>query len=85
MTTNQVEDKEVVDREVVTQAEPKAPAAPAKKVYRKAQPTGRNGRVACAGGCGTKVLRALGECRKCRKARLRTGLKHILKMKKVPA
>ena len=52
---------------------------------RKAQPTDRNGRVACAGGCGTRVLKALGECRKCRKARLRNGLKHILKMKKVVA
>lgn len=52
---------------------------------RKAQPTGRNGRVACAGGCGTRVLKALGECRKCKKARLCNGLKHILKMKKVPA
>ena len=50
---------------------------------RKAQPTGRNGRVYCAGGCGTKVLKALGECRKCKKSRLRNGLKHILKMKKV--
>lgn len=53
--------------------------------FRKFVPTGRNGRMDCAGGCGKKVLKALGECRKCRKARLRNGLKHILKMKKVPA
>ncbi len=57
---------------------------PAQRV-RKVVPTGRNGRMACAGGCGKQVLKALGECRKCRKARLRSGLKHILKMKKVPA
>lgn len=54
-----------------------------KKVLREITPNGRNGRTACAGGCGKRVLKALGECRKCKKARLRNGLKHILKMKKV--
>lgn len=46
-------------------------------------PTGRRGRVKCAGGCGTMVIRSLGECRKCRKARRRDGLKHILNSQKV--
>lgn len=76
---NSVPDQPDMPVEVVVQK-----SNPVQRV-RKAQPTGRNGRVACAGGCGAKVLRAMGECRKCKKARLRNGLKHILKMKKVPA
>lgn len=35
----------------------------------------RSFRVLCAMGCGKMVLRELGECRKCRKARLRMGAK----------
>lgn len=38
-------------------------------------------RVACSGGCGRQVLRKLGECRKCRRARLHEGAKHLPKAK----
>ena len=38
-------------------------------------------REKCIGNCGRMVLSALGsECRKCKKARLRAGLKNILKV-----
>ena len=39
-------------------------------------------RIECAGGCGTMVLSELGECRKCRRARVRVGKKHMAKMLK---
>lgn len=53
------------------------PAVSARKV--RSVPTGRRGRVPCLGGCGTMVIPSLGECRKCRKARLRAGAKHVAK------
>lgn len=74
-----LEEHEPVDPKLVVQ-----PAVPAQKKVRSV-PTGKYGRVACLGGCGTMVIPSMGECRKCRKARLRNGLKHILKVEKVPA
>ncbi len=74
-----LEDHKPVEQKLVVQ-----PAVPAQKKVRSV-PTGKYGRVACLGGCGLMVIPSMGECRKCRKARLRSGLKHILKMKKVPA
>lgn len=34
----------------------------------------------CMGGCGRKVLRQAGECRKCRRKRIHAGLKVIKKL-----
>lgn len=34
-------------------------------------------RVSCSGGCGRQVFRKIGECRKCRRARLHEGQKRI--------
>lgn len=42
-------------------------------------PKSHGKRVACIGNCGALVTHAMGECRKCRKARLRNGLKIIKK------
>ena len=39
-------------------------------------------RIECAGGCGTMVLAELGECRKCRRARVLAGKRHMAKMLK---
>ncbi len=95
MSSNELETDEAAElriKERVSSApdQPDLPEAVTQKInlaqpvqrVRKVVPTGRNGRMDCAGGCGKYVLKALGECRK---ARLRNGLKHILKMKKVPA
>lgn len=68
------------------EAEPE-PVAASKTLIKKPkpQPTGRHGRVPCLGGCGAMVIPSLGECRKCRKARLREGKKHVLRLRKVEA
>lgn len=44
--------------------------------------SGRDGRVPCAGGCNTMVLKSIGECRKCRRLRLKTGKRIIAKITK---
>jgi len=44
--------------------------------------SGRTGRVRCAGGCGELVLLSAGECRKCRKARIRDGMRRLAKLAK---
>ncbi len=44
--------------------------------------SGRDGRVPCAGGCNTMVLKSIGECRKCRRTRLTTGKRIIAKITK---
>lgn len=36
-------------------------------------------RVDCLGMCGTKVLRGQGECRNCKRARIRAGQKRLRK------
>ena len=46
--------------------------------------TKKSFRVLCSGGCGRQVLRKLGECRKCRRARLHEGAKHIAKVNSAP-
>lgn len=40
-----------------------------------ALPTAQGIRSACIGGCGAEVTAAMGECRDCRRARIRKGLK----------
>ncbi len=44
--------------------------------------SGRDGRIPCAGGCKTMVLRSIGECRKCRRIRLKNGKRVIAKITK---
>ncbi len=44
--------------------------------------SGRDGRVPCAGGCKTMVLKSIGECRKCRRTRLKNGKRVIAKITK---
>lgn len=44
--------------------------------------SGRDGRVPCSGGCTTLVLRSIGECRKCRRLRLKNGKRVIAKITK---
>ena len=44
--------------------------------------SGRAGRVPCAGGCGNLVIKSSGECRKCRKARVRGGKRILAKLAK---
>ena len=45
--------------------------------------TGRiSGRVPCAGGCEELVLKSLGECRTCRRARTRAGMRVLAKLAK---
>lgn len=45
--------------------------------------TGRiSGRVPCAGGCGELVLKPIGECRACRRARTRAGMRVLAKLAK---
>ncbi len=45
--------------------------------------TGRiSGRVPCAGGCGKLVIQPLGECRTCRRARTRAGMRVLAKLAK---
>ena len=34
-------------------------------------------RTLCLGGCGTWVLMGRGECHRCRKVRIRKGMRHI--------
>lgn len=42
----------------------------------------RNLRVPCLGGCGELVLKKIGECRKCRRARVLQGKRRIVKLEK---
>lgn len=45
--------------------------------------TGRiSGRVPCVGECGRMVLKPLGECRNCRRARRLAGKRRLAKLKK---
>lgn len=40
-------------------------------------------RVQCSGGCGTLVLASIGECRDCRRRRLRKGGRIIARLRRV--
>lgn len=44
--------------------------------------SGREGRIPCAGGCKAMVLKSSGECRKCRRLRLKNGKRVIAKITK---
>ena len=37
-------------------------------------------RVECSGGCGAWVLKTQGECRKCRRARILAGNRHLRRL-----
>ena len=45
-------------------------------------PKSHGKRVQCSGRCKRMVTKEMGECRKCRRARIRVGLKFIKRSKK---
>ena len=51
-------------------------------IMRPMYTSGRAGRVPCAGGCGNLVIKTIGECRKCRKVRVRGGKRILAKLAK---
>jgi len=50
-----------------------------KKVFLSPLPKSQGKRTECLHNCGRFVTHEMGECRKCKKARLRAGLKRIKK------
>lgn len=52
------------------------PVKPVKAVFAKKNTSKR---TKCIWGCGTEVLKANSECRKCRRSRVRIGLKKVRK------
>ena len=53
-----------------------------KNSMKVAQPIRVGNRVSCIGNCGTLVLKGQGECRDCRRARVRAGKKRVAKMQR---
>lgn len=54
----------------------------ATNILKPMRTSGRAGRVPCAGGCGNLVIKEIGECRKCRKVRVRGGKRILAKLAK---
>lgn len=84
-TNNQTTEIEIAeDTEIVTvtdeggkKTKKRVPAV-SRKLLPPTLASGRDGRIPCAGGCGTMVIKEIGECRKCRRARMTKGRRIIV-------